>query len=143
VARKSFVVRFALIATFVALVLAVVPAAQAGKGKPPAGGSDSSLSLIVLSSPDGLAHYGGQVTFAVSTSATDRPYVQLDCNQGGALVYSSSAGFYAGYPWPWNQNFILSSSYWTGGGAACTATLEYWNGRKWSALKSISFPAYA
>jgi hypothetical protein len=129
------------------LVLAVVGAAQAGNGKPAPGGggssSGSSLSLIVLNSPDGLAHFGGQVTFALSTTATDRPYVQLDCNQGGALVYSASAGFYAGYPWPWNQNFILSSSYWTGGGAACTATLEYWNGRKWSALKSISFPAYA
>lgn len=140
--RRPRTTRFALPAVLVALALAVVPAAVAGKGKP-GGGSSSSLSVVVLNSPDGLPHHGGQVTFDVSTTATTRPYVQLDCSQGGALVYSASAGFYDAYPWPWDRNFTLSSSYWTGGAADCTAQLTYWNGRRWSTLTSIGFHVYA
>ena len=110
-------------------------------GGKPGGKSSSSLTLVVLAPPD--ANYGEQVTFEVSTTATDKPLVRLECSQGGTLVYSASAGFYDGYPWPWAQNFTLSSSYWTGGAADCTATLYHFDGRRYRDLTSTGFHAAA
>jgi hypothetical protein len=133
--------RFFVVAVLGALALVLVPAAVAGKGKPGGGSSSSSLKLVLLNSTDGQPHYGQQVTFTVSTTVTDRPYVNLDCTQNGALVYSNQVGYYAGYPWV--QYFNLSSSYWTSGAADCTARLTYWNGRSWSTITSIAFPVYA
>jgi hypothetical protein len=69
--------------------------------------------------------------------------VKLQCFQGSTLVYTSSAGFYPGYPWPWAQTFTLSSAAWTGGAASCTASLYYWNGRRYSTLKTLSFSVAA
>jgi len=131
---------FALFAVIGALVLVLAPAALAGK---PGGGGHGSVSLVVLSSPygDNLPHYGGQVTFKVSTTATDRPYVNLNCFQNGTLVYSNQVGYFSSYPWV--QYFGLSSSYWTGGAASCTATLTYPTGKGWSSLATMSFTALA
>src|SRR5262245_40226438 len=109
-----------------ALILVAVSAtpAVAGKGNPGPSGT-SSLSLVVLSSPnnDGLPHWGGQVTFKISTSATAYPYVDLNCYQNAALVYGAMSGFFASYPWQGTQDMTLSSASWTGGAASCTATL--------------------
>src|SRR2546427_4272052 len=74
-----------------------------------------SFSLVVLNSTDGLAHWGGQVTFTVSTTATTEPHVSLRCSQNGVLVYATQTGYYAGYLWPWTQVMTLSSVAWTGG----------------------------
>jgi hypothetical protein len=138
VSRKPPVFRFALIGALV-LVPALVPTALAGKGKPggggggkPGGGGSSSISVVVVSSPhnDGLPHYGGQLTFTVSTTATSRPFVALACYQGGTMVYSMSAGFFPEYPFM--TTYTLQSDYWTGGAANCTATGYYFtsNGRE-------------
>jgi hypothetical protein len=141
--------RAALAAAIAVLALTlVVPAALAGKGhsKPGGGGGgsgSSSLTLVLLNSSDGLPHYGQQVTFTVSTTVTSRPYVRLDCYQGGAYVYSQWAGFYADFAWPWLQTYPLSNSMWTGGAADCTATLYYNNGRAWTNILSQSFHVYA
>jgi hypothetical protein len=132
------------------LALAVVPAALAAKSGTSGGGrhgggggttGSSSLSLVLLNSTDGLPHYGQQVTFNVSTSATTEPYVRLDCYEGGVWVLSSSAGFFASYPWPWARNFTLSWDMWHSPGAEsdCTATL-YNGGTTYAALK---FHVYA
>src|SRR5437867_1199361 len=59
----------------------------------------SSLKLVLLNSTDGLPHYGQQVTFSVSTTATTEPHVSLTCSQNGVVVYRNDAGFYASYPW--------------------------------------------
>jgi hypothetical protein len=130
-------------AAILALVaaLAVAPAALGGKPSKPAGGggSGSSLTLVLLNSTDGIPHWGQQVTFKVSTTATTKPLVKLQCFQGGTLVYTSSAGFYPGYPWPWAQTFTLSTAAWTGGAASCTASLYYYNGRRYMTLKALSF----
>jgi hypothetical protein len=104
--------RVAQVATILALVVALLaPAAIAAKGGGgkghPGWDDDSSLALVVLESIDGLPHYGQQVTFNVSTTATSRPYVQLSCFQGGTLVAAGSAGFYDDYPWPWERNFTF------------------------------------
>jgi hypothetical protein len=122
--------------------LAFTSAALGGKPRPAKGGgagSGSSLSLVLLNSTDGVPHWGQQVTFRVSTTATTKPLVKLQCYQGTTRVYTGSAGFYPGYPWPWAQTFTLSSAAWTGGAASCSASLYYWNGRRYTTLKTISF----
>lgn len=125
-----------------AAILALAPAALA---KGPAGGGSggtSSISLVLLNSTDGLAHYGQQVTFDVSTTATSTPWVKLNCYQGSTWVYMSSAGFYPSYPW--GQEFGLYGPSWTGGAADCVATL--YTGSKSGKeldLASVSFPVYA
>jgi hypothetical protein len=135
-------VRLALLIAVGALCLALAPAALAahGGGRTPSTGS-STLSLVPMNSTDGLPHYGQQVTFNVSTTVTSRPYVTLECSQGGALVYSNQVGYYPDYPWV--QYFTLASDSWHGGDAGCKATLEYWSGKRWTPLTSMTFTARA
>jgi len=117
---------------------------KGGNGNSGGGGNhSSSLALVVLDPDDGGANHGEQVTFEVSTTATDKPYVSVSCYQDGTLVYSASAGFYEGYAWPWTQVFTLSSNAWSGGAADCRASLDYWDGRGMRSLASLSFTAYA
>jgi hypothetical protein len=151
VTRKTPSLRIALSAALVlALALALVPAALASKGggggggKPGGGGSagSNSISLVLLNSSDGLPHWGQQVTFNVSTTATE-PFVSVTCSRNGSAVYSASAGFFAGYLWPWEQNFTLKSNYWTSGAADCTATLYYYDGHRTRNLMSLAFHVYA
>jgi len=105
--------------------------------------ANSSLSLVLLNSTDGLPHWGQQVTFNVSTTATTQPNVSLDCYQNGSLVYGAVAGFYPSYPWPWTQIFTLSSPSWKSGGANCTASLYYFSGKKTTTLTTMSFQVYS
>jgi hypothetical protein len=139
--------RLAMVVLLV-LGLVLVPAALAGKGAnggggKPGGGGSSSVSLVLLDSTDGLPHYGQQVTFAVSTTATDRPFVSLNCYQNGVWVYSDSAGFFPDYPW--SKIFILAtSSTWTSGAGDCTATLYMTkDGRRSTTLATLNFHVYA
>ena len=127
------------------LVVAIAGSALAGGGK--GGGSRGSLTLVVLpdettastdSGTSVVPHYGGEITFEVSTSATDHPYVNVRCYQGEAFVYDGWAGFFNG---AWGgQTFTLSSMYWTGGAAECDARLVMFgnNGRE-RTLTSMSF----
>src|SRR5438093_6624641 len=139
-ASKSPRVLFACIAVASAVVLALVPAAFAGNGKPAAG---TSLVLVPLNAPDGLPHYGKQVTFNVSTAATTEPHVSLKCYQSAVLVYTTQTGYYAGYLWPWTQVMTLSSVAWTGGAAECTAVLYYFKGKSTLTLATLKFHVYA
>jgi hypothetical protein len=91
-----------------------------GGGKPQAGGT-SSLELVLLDAADGVANHGDRITFNLSTTATDRPYVSLRCYQDGAWVYAASVGYFDGYPWA--KEFTLSSSSWPNGAGDCTARL--------------------
>jgi hypothetical protein len=121
----KFSFRIAFAAAFLAL-LVVAPAAYAGKGGGKAGGGTttggtSSLTLVLVNSTDGVAHQGQTVTFAVATTATDRPFVRVDCYQGTSWVYAASAGFFPDYPW--SKDFPLASNMWTSGAADCTATM--------------------
>jgi hypothetical protein len=126
------------------IALAVGVAALAMTGSAFAGKSSSSLSLVVLSSGTSLAtatvqpSYGGQITFDVSTTETDRPQVNVRCYQGGIFVYDAWRGFWPGYYT--DSNFTLSSGYWTSGAADCTARLVSYssNGRE-KTLASVAF----
>jgi hypothetical protein len=113
----------ALIAMLVVGLMAGSAFAAKGGGANPSG--DGSLALVMVTdvNGDGLPNWGDQVTFTVSTTATDRPTVRLYCYQNGTLVYTFSAGFFAGYPW--TTVYGLSSQSWTGGAADCTASLVY------------------
>jgi hypothetical protein len=138
-----------------ALALALVPAALAAKGGAGGGGGGGhhggggtttgggTIALDTMGSPDGLAHYGKDVTFKVSTTATSSPYVDLNCYQGTVLVYMNAKGFFPSYPW--GQIFTLSSGAWTGGAANCTATLYAMNasGTSRTNLASTKFDVYA
>lgn len=95
-----------------------------GAGKPGAGGESSStlaISMVVDQNGDGVPNWNDQVTFEVSTSATDKPWVRLDCYQAGTWVSTTTHGFFSDYPWP--ATFTLASGGWTGGDGDCTATL--------------------
>jgi hypothetical protein len=140
-------VRAATLLSVTALCLALVPTALAGKGggAPPKGGSSSlALAMVADGNADGLPNWGDTVTFNVSTTATTQPYVSLKCYQGGTLVYSTSAGFYDGYAWPWTQNMALRSSSWTSGAADCDARLySATNSGRTTTLATLSFHADA
>jgi hypothetical protein len=107
------------------------------------GGGTGSFSLVLLNSTDGLPHWGQQVTFNVSTTATTEPNVSLNCYQNGGLVYGAEAGFYPSYPWPGSQTFTLSSPSWTGGAASCTAKLYYFSGKTTTTLATMNVQVYA
>jgi hypothetical protein len=140
-------VRIALTAAFVVLAAALVPAALAGKGGIHGGGGnptgDGTIDLVLLDSSDGLAHWGQQVTYTVSTTETEYPYVSTTCYQDTTLVLSTSAGFYASYAWPSAQVVPLQTQVWTGGDADCTAKLYSMDSGSQTILSTLSFHAYA
>jgi len=141
---KKFFPRFALIASVAALCLTYVPAALAAKGGGGPGGttSTSSISLVVLNSPDGLPHWDGEVTFKVSTTATEQPFVNLLCYQNGALVAEGWEGYFEG-SLNSSRIFVLDSGVWQGGAADCTAWLDLHTKHGWQRLASTSFHVYA
>ena len=110
------------------LALVLVPFAFAAKGnggKPSSGGGTGTISLHLLNSTDGLAHVGQKVTFDVSTTATQYPWVTVDCyDASGAWVYHASNGI---FPTSLNQVFTLASNTWMSGDANCTAWLQNWD----------------
>lgn len=130
-----------VVALALAVSLAGVHPALAAAGGGGGGGAGSSVTLALLDSADGLAHTGQQVTFTVSTSATTRPFVSLNCYQDGVWVYTASAGFFPDYPW--SQAFTLSSSAWMSGAADCTARLySTKDGTRTRTLATASFHVY-
>ena len=149
VTRKTPAARIALVAAFLVLALALVPASFAGKGKPGGGGGSTggtstiAVSMVTDQNGDGLPNWGDTVTFNVSSTATTEPHVSLKCYQAGTLVYTTQTGYFAGYMWPWTQIMTLSSGAWTGGAASCTAALYYFSGSKTVTLKTLTFAAGA
>ena len=156
--RKPAVVL--LVLSLAVLALALVPApglaakgGAAGKpggggggGKPGGGGGGTcTISVVLLNSTDGVPHYGQQVTFAVSTTATRYPYVTLKCSRAGGLVYEASKGI---FPTSLRQTFTLGpTGNFTGGDADSTATLQNWDSYSKNgsitALASTTFHVYA
>ena len=120
------------VASIFALVLALLApvslAAKGGRGGGGSGGSgdpSASITLDPMGSADGLAHVGQKVTFKVKTSATQYPWVTVDCyKQDGAWVYHASNGI---FPTSLSQVFTLASNTWMSGEADCTAWLQNWD----------------
>jgi hypothetical protein len=134
--------RFLIVVAIAIGVSTAAPAALAAKG----GGhrissNGGTITLVLLNSTDGLPHYGQSVTFDVATTATDKPWVELDCSQSGTLVYQDWRGFFDGSLT--GQDFILGTSKaWQSGDADCVAWLERYTKRGFSKLASTSFHVY-
>jgi hypothetical protein len=128
------------VAAFLVLALALVPAALAGKPGSGGGTTGGGLALVMVvdQNGNGAPNWNDQITFNVATTATDKPWVKLNCYQSGVWVSTSTAGFFAAYAWA--PNFTLSSGGWTSGAGDCTATLYMVtsNGRSKN-LASLSF----
>jgi len=107
----------------VGLMASTAFAAKGGQngGTTTGGGGSLSVRMVTDANGNGSPNVGDTISFNVSTTATDKPWVKVNCNQGGSWVYTSSAGFFAAYAWA--PNFTLSSTMWTSGAADCTATL--------------------
>jgi hypothetical protein len=111
------------IAMIVGGIVALIVATTAFAAKP-----TSSLNLVVLTSGGTPAAttaqptQGGQITFDVKTTETNRPSVNVRCYQDGTWVYDGWQSFWLTVHEP---VFTLSSLYWTSGAADCTARLLY------------------
>jgi hypothetical protein len=140
--RKTPAARIACTAAFIALALALVPAAFAGKGKPGGGtGGASTLTgpvMVVDSNGNGSADRLDSITFNVSAS-TSKPQVGLRCYQGSSWVYDGYVGYFAGYMF--TPYFGLDSGYWAAGvPATCNARLFYNDNRgRQIVLATLSF----
>jgi hypothetical protein len=144
VTRKTPAVRIACSAAFLVLALALVPTALAGKGGKPSGGGTTGSSTISLApvvldvNTPGLSR-GDTVTFNVTTTATDQPFVDLKCYQNGVLVLHGSAGYFPS-ALNFGYDFTLVSGGWAAGAANCTASLGMYNQKgNWQNLASTSF----
>ena len=133
--------------TFIALALVTVVAIVAGpataggrggNGGGKGGRGTGTISLVLLDSTDGLAHYNQWIRFDVSTTATTEPGVKLKCYQGGVLVAQGWEGYFERALS--DGNFRLNSPMWTGGDADCTADLTT---PQKAVLASTSFHVYA
>lgn len=138
------VARIALMFALGALILA--PVALAGKGGHGGSGGTTSgggtISLALINSSDGLAHFGASTTFNVSTS-NPYPWVNLRCSVGGVVVLNMLHGFFPAYQY--GQTFWLGpTDLWQSGPADCTASVVVYssNGRS-STIGSTSFHVYA
>ena len=126
-----------LVSLVAVIVLALAVAAPAMAGKPPKGGgsaANGTIKLVLLNSTDGVAHYGQNVRFDVSTTATTEPWVSLKCYQRRTLVAQGSEGYFEGALS--DGVFGLYSGAWSGGAADCTANLTKPDG---SVLATTSF----
>ena len=139
--RKTPVLRFALVAALAAVALTLASTTSAAKRKPTGSGSTSSSISLVLLNGATEAHFGAQVTFSVSTTATTGPWVNLRCYQNGALVYSQWHGFYPSYIW--GQVFTLGPTpSWPSGAADCNARLIKLRGTRETTLATTTFLAH-
>jgi hypothetical protein len=144
-AALLFVLSLAVVA--LALVPAAGLAAKGGNGGKPSGGGStgggSSISgpfMVTDTNTPGLSR-GDKVTFDVSTTATTRPWVNVNCYQGGKFVYGEWHGFYPEYLY--GQTYTLGPTrMWQSGGADCTAALVSKDGNHDRILTSIGFYVY-
>lgn len=125
----------------IAAVLVVGPIAGTALARGPKAHvfGTSTLELVLVTSADNVVSWGDQVTFHVSTTETDYPLVGVVCYQNDEPVYHASAGFYPEYPWQYAQTFTMRSNLWTSGGANCSATLKYNDGKRVIELTTLDF----
>ena len=115
--------------------------AEAGKGGGHATTTASgSLSLVLLDSTDGLAHFGQHATYTLTTTLS-YPYVNEKCYVNGALVSNDWRGFFPSSLS--TQTFTLGGSQlWQSGAADCTAYLVFQTQKGWSSVASTGFHVY-
>ena len=131
--------RLIILTSVVVLAGSIAPALGQGKGKGKGHQAPSvgfTLGMVTDNNSDGLPNWGDQVTFAVSSTESDNPHVQLICSQNGEVVYGAS--------WPITPVLTLRSQVWQGGAADCTATAYYiTDGTKKVPIGSLTFSVSA
>ena len=136
---RTFVIVLAMATILATVATGAAVAGKGGRGHNNSGGG--SISLVLLDSTDGVAHHGQHVTFNVSTTATDRPFVALNCYQDGVWVYSASAGFFPDYPW--STVFTLSNDWFTSAGDCKARLYMTKDGSRSTTLATLDFHVYA
>jgi len=121
---RTFLIVLAMATILATVTTSAAVAEKGGRGHNYSGGGSLSLVMVNDANGNGLPNYGDSVTFNVSTTATNVPFVGLRCWQGTNWVYDAYVGYFPSYlgdPW-----FALVSNYWDPGLAAtCTARLFY------------------
>jgi hypothetical protein len=139
---KTVVIVAALMAiTILPAMAAKGGAGGGGGGKGGNGGSGGgtttgggTIALKMMDPTDTVPNTGDYVTFTISTTATQYPYVQLLCYANGSQVVDTWQGF---FPTALGHQYFL-----LGAVDSCTANLEMYNtGGKgsWQTLNSTSF----
>ena len=121
-------------------VALVASPAAAGPGQNKGGGSRANIwidsaaadtTVLADAAAGDAMHYGGKVSFGHETSYTDDrgrgPWIRLQCEQDGELVYQQSrAGYEGGYLY--GEAFDLGpSAAWSGGEADCVGELGHYS----------------
>ena len=89
-------------------------------------GTISAPVMVYDKNLDGLPNFNDTVTFDVSTSCTDYPFITLRCYQNGVVVAAESNNMVHGFSLGWD--FTLGPSpAWPSGAADCIASLENWD----------------
>jgi len=102
------------------------------------GSASAGQSTIAMNQRTQAPQLGSEVTFTVSTSRTDRPWVSVACYQSRVLVYKQYHGVFAGYYT--DPVFTLGpTTNWTSGGASCVGTLLYFSNGREHSLATTSF----
>jgi len=138
---RTFVIALAMATILATVATGAAVAAKGGGGHHQSARGGGTISLVLLDSTDGLAHHGQHVTFNVSTTATDRPFVALNCYQDGVWVYSASAGFFPDYPW--STAFTLSNDWFTSAGDCKARLYMTKDGSRSTTLATLDFHVYA
>jgi len=99
-------------------------------------GGSGTLAMVMVNdwNTDGLPNWADWVSFTISTTATDQPWVNLKCYVNGYLVAEGWNGYFVGSLT--GTTFGLYSPQWSGGPAECTA---YLTNPQWQVLGSTSF----
>jgi hypothetical protein len=115
-------------------------AAKGGRtgGSSAGGGGGLEVVMVYDANGNGAPNWNDQITFNVTTTATDKPWVLLNCYVGGHWVSTTTHGFFPAYPW--GANYTLASGGWAGGAGDCTATLYKVTSKgRQSNISSLSF----
>jgi hypothetical protein len=137
-ATKPSTVRLILISALGAILLALAPAAIAGKGHGAGKLGDPSVTI----SPAGPYSFGEPIyvtTDAPTYPNNAGPWIELMCYQNGGVVASGDhAGFPGGmgYNDPFNLGPTMS---WSGGAADCTVTVFHQSNNRFVTDASTSF----
>jgi hypothetical protein len=149
--RRKGLKTVVILAALMAITILPALAAKGGSGKGHGGntggttGGSGTIAMRLVDPTDTVANFKDQVTFDISTTATQYPYVHLMCYQNGGLVAEGRQGFFPtalGDEW----FYLGPTGNWQGGAADCTAYLEMYvsSGKtNWQQLASTSFPVAA
>jgi hypothetical protein len=129
----------AILTALMAITIVPALAAKGGSGKGhntggTTGSGGGTIALQMMDPTDTVPNTGDYVTFTISTTATQYPYVELLCYVSGSQVSDTWQGF---FPTALGHQYFL-----LGAVDSCTANLELYltSGKGgWEKLNSTSF----